>query len=48
MIDDTNKKWQNDMDQNNLAGPGKAKKLLDQAGLLEIVARIAFLQKNRF
>lgn len=48
MIDDLNKKWQIDLDQNNLAGPGKVKKLLDQAGLLEMVTRIAILQKNGF
>ncbi|HEX6428866.1 MAG TPA: glycoside hydrolase family 76 protein [Niastella sp.] len=48
MIDDLNKKWLTDLDQNNLAGPEKVKKLLDQAGLLEMVARIAFLQKNGF
>jgi hypothetical protein len=46
MINDLDKKWQTDMDENNLAGPGKAKKLLDQAGLLEMVARIAFFQKK--
>lgn len=48
MIDDINKKWQTEMDPKNLAGHGKAKKLLDQAGLLEMVARVAFLQKNGF
>jgi uncharacterized protein YyaL (SSP411 family) len=46
MINDINKKWETDIDQNNLAGHGKAKKMLDQAGLLEMVARIAFLQKK--
>ena len=47
-IDDTEKIWQSEMDPRNLAGQGHAKKLLDQAGLLEIIARIAWLKKEGF
>jgi len=37
-----------EMDNQGLAGPRPAKKLLDQAGLLEIYARLAWLQRDGF
>lgn len=37
-----------EVDEQGLAGPHPAKKLLDQAGLLEICARIAHLQQQGF
>jgi hypothetical protein len=40
---DTDGIWKTEMDDHGLAGPRPAKKLLDQAGLLEICARIATL-----
>jgi hypothetical protein len=38
--------YKTETDEQGLAGPGKVKKLLDQAGLLEILARLGQLMRS--
>lgn len=47
-ITDTDKIFQTEMDEKQLVGRRSAKALIDQAGLLEITVRLAWLKKNGF
>ena len=47
-VSDVDGIYKTEMNEQGLAGPRPVKKLLDQAGLLEILARLAWLQKEGF
>jgi len=48
VIKDAENSWARETDSQRLIGPGPVKKLLDQAGYLEICARMAALQRSGF
>jgi uncharacterized protein YcnI len=48
VMQDAERIWQTETDEQMLAGASKAKKLLDQAGLLEIYARLARVLQEGF
>ncbi|MEO8414254.1 MAG: glycoside hydrolase family 76 protein [Ginsengibacter sp.] len=45
-IDDANRIWQDEKDENGLVGKGKRKSLIDQAAMIEIYARLAELNED--